>query len=163
MIEKGKWKGFQVGESSGTFCKRCGDQKVIYAKSGGYGQLSCPSCVLSDTKRSRKRNPVSHYFSTRTSTYRARAKRRGLECDLTREYLESIATKHCPVLGTRLIYGAERQSDNSASLDRIDNSKGYVEGNVVWLSDKANRMKNNATPNELRKFAKWVADEYGGV
>jgi hypothetical protein len=57
----------------------------------------------------------------------------------------------CPVFPwIRLEFrvGAERQ-DNSPSLDRIDNTKGYVKGNVRIVSWRANRLKGNATDEEL--------------
>jgi len=45
---------------------------------------------------------------------------------------------------------------SSPSLDKIIPSLGYVVGNVQWLSKKANGMKQDASFQELEKFAKWV-------
>jgi hypothetical protein len=46
--------------------------------------------------------------------------------------------------------------DSSPSLDRIDNSKGYVKGNVAVISFRANTLKNNATADELRAIANFM-------
>lgn len=64
-------------------------------------------------------------------------------------YCQNISTGFCPVLGVPLV-------DGNTSIDRIDPSKGYVPGNLQIISSKANRMKNNATVEELRRFAEWV-------
>lgn len=42
------------------------------------------------------------------------------------------------------------------SIDRKDPTKGYIKGNIEIISDKANRMKNNATRDELILFAKEI-------
>jgi hypothetical protein len=88
---------------------------------------------------------------------RARAKKQGLEFNLTEEDIK-IPTK-CPLLGIELFVAEGRKSvkDNSASLDRIDSSKGYVKGNVWVISHKANTMKSNATLEEMKTLVKnWI-------
>lgn len=45
------------------------------------------------------------------------------------------------------------KQDDSYSLDRIDSSKGYIKGNVWVISLRANRIKNDSTPDELRLIA----------
>ena len=90
---------------------------------------------------------------------KARAKEKGLEFNLTRDFLDSIYCTHCPILGHRLSYGGTGKIVNrSATLDRIDNQKGYVIGNIQILSYQANRMKSNATDEELLKFARYILD-----
>ena len=49
---------------------------------------------------------------------------------------------------------------NSPSIDRIDNDKGYIKGNVQVISHKANSMKFTASKEELLKFAEWVKVTY---
>jgi hypothetical protein len=87
---------------------------------------------------------------------RARAKANGIQFSLTRE--DIVIPSLCPILGIPfgpLGRGKGAKSD-SMSLDRIDPAKGYVPGNVQVISQKANRMKNDATAAELRLFAEWV-------
>ena len=45
---------------------------------------------------------------------------------------------------------------NSPSIDRLDNTKGYVKGNVWVISTLANNMKNSAGFKDLHIFADWV-------
>ena len=69
----------------------------------------------------------------------------------------------CPILGIPLfmsIGNGAGGKPNSPALDRIDNSKGYIKGNVMVVSHLANMMKSSANPEELLKFAKWVFMTY---
>lgn len=43
----------------------------------------------------------------------------------------------------------------SPSLDRVDNSLGYIKGNVIIVSMKANAIKNSATVLELEQVARY--------
>ena len=88
---------------------------------------------------------------------RARAKQRGVAFDLT---LEDVSIPDvCPVLGLEIrkgVPGASGGSDNSPSLDRIRPELGYVPGNVVVVSHRANRIKQDATADELELVARWL-------
>jgi hypothetical protein len=88
-----------------------------------------------------------------------RAKSKGLPFSLKETDFE--IPKRCPILDIPLIIGMCRMSDNSPTLDRKKNALGYSRKNVQVVSAKANAMKNNATPKELRKFAAWVTKIYG--
>lgn len=89
------------------------------------------------------------------SQARHRAKARDMDFDIT---LDDIAIpEHCPVLGIKLEAGRGRVHDASPSLDRIDNSLGYVKGNVAVISAKANILKNHASLDEVRKIYDWMA------
>lgn len=103
-----------------------------------------------------------HIASLMTGIKR-RAKNKNIPFDLDLEYLFILAPFNCPVLGTPLAWCEKHDKrgpkNNSPSLDRIDPEKGYVKGNVMWMSQLANAMKNNATKEELKQFANWVLKE----
>ena len=80
--------------------------------------------------------------------------------------IDSVGRKHtsweateypkvCPVLEMKLDWSMNGLQYNSPSLDRIDPTKGYIPGNVMMMSDIANRMKSNATPEQLKQFCRY--------
>jgi hypothetical protein len=93
---------------------------------------------------------------------KGRAKRCGIEFSLERK--DIIIPRYCPLLGCELTNtrGKGRVWTN-ASLDRINPKIGYIKGNVIVMSDLANRMKQNASEEQLVAFALGVLDHYKGV
>jgi len=84
------------------------------------------------------------------------ARRRAREKDLPFSIVEEDIKipDVCPVLGIPLFSGDGHMIDNSPNLDRIIPEKGYVAGNVRVISQRANRIKSNATVEELRAVLK---------
>lgn len=82
---------------------------------------------------------------------RCRAEIKGLEFNISVEDLEW--PEICPLLDIPLNYFADKNGPDSPSLDRKDSSEGYTKENTWVISNKANRIKNDATPEELRKIA----------
>jgi len=67
------------------------------------------------------------------------------------ELSDIMVPTNCPVLGIPLIMGDKYAHDNSPSLDRIIPELGYVKGNIMVISHKANTIKSNANVEELEK------------
>jgi hypothetical protein len=65
----------------------------------------------------------------------------------------------CPILGIPLDYLSDNVSENSASIDQIIPDKGYIPGNVVIISWRANRIKNNGSSDEHFKIAQWLQNK----
>ena len=84
---------------------------------------------------------------------RSRSKKSGLEFDITEDDIDIPDV--CPLLNIPLFVGEGRKSvkSNSASLDRIDSSRGYTKDNVWIISFKANTMKSNSTLDEFVMMA----------
>jgi hypothetical protein len=94
---------------------------------------------------------------------RYRAKKKGIEFNL--ELSDVVIPKVCPVLKIPLSAGSSSGGPRgcSPSLDRVDNTKGYIKGNVQVMSHKANTMKHCANNNELILFANWIKRTYRKV
>ena len=89
---------------------------------------------------------------------RARARHAGVPFELSEEDFEIPPV--CPVLGMVLKPGRGRRGPTEASptLDRITPSRGYVRGNIVVVSWRANRLKSDATMLELETIVRWYRE-----
>lgn len=86
-----------------------------------------------------------------------RARNKNIPFDLTYEHLLAILTEYCPIFKTPFMYGENRGiQDHSPSIDRINSKAGYIVGNVVIISVKANRIKSAYNAKDLYKVADWL-------
>lgn len=85
-------------------------------------------------------------------TAKARAKRKNINFTITLK--DIVIPKKCPLLGIDLVKSSGKAKFNSPSLDRIDNTKGYIPGNVWVISYRANKLKNDASLGELELLVK---------
>lgn len=84
---------------------------------------------------------------------RKRARETGIEFDLTAADVAYPANGRCPVFDVPMI----RRTPYAPSLDRMDNSKGYVRGNVTVMSWRANHLKSDGTAEEHKRLTEWMA------
>jgi len=96
--------------------------------------------------------------------YRDNAKNRNIEFKISIEYLWDVFLKQnrkCALSQEISIFSSKQaktiKDEQTASLDRIDSSKGYIEGNVQWIHKKINKMKADLEVNEFIQFCKNIA------
>lgn len=85
---------------------------------------------------------------------------RNIEFDLDQQYLDDLYIKQnfkCALTGES-IYITNKQSGYTASLDRVDSSKGYIKGNVCWVHKDVNFMKSNLSLDRFYKLSKMALD-----
>ncbi len=86
------------------------------------------------------------------------AKKRNIIFDLTMSDLNNLSFPlTCPVLNIPLTFNTGCAKDNSYSIDRIDSTQGYTIENIVVVSNRANRLKSDATSEELKFLAEFYA------
>lgn len=58
--------------------------------------------------------------------------------------------------GAPLHWHTDRKDESAAELDRLVPALGYVKGNVAFISRRINRLKNDATLQELERLVEWL-------
>jgi hypothetical protein len=101
-------------------------------------------------------------FQNALSQARLRAQRLGLPFTLKESDL--VVPEVCPVLGIPIVVAVGEYlaggcpRDNSPSLDRLRPEEGYTPENVRVISNRANRIKQDATSDELFRVACWMKE-----
>lgn len=84
------------------------------------------------------------------------AKKRGIPFELTLTDLNNLSFPiTCPITNLPLSHNRGQQQDNSYSIDRIDSNLPYRADNIVVISNRANRIKNDGTLEEIEKLAEF--------
>lgn len=139
-------------------CSSCQKEKAqseFYKNRNGFYKY-CKSCYMERNKGYQEDYRTKNRFAIRVRACRARAKEKGLAFDLTEGHLREIWTDVCPVFNTPLDIQALKNSPQHAELDRIIPELGYVNGNVAWLSQRANRIKDDAKLEDLERLVEWL-------
>lgn len=111
---------------------------------------NCKTCSAKQDRARRQQN----YTRSMWQNAKYRASQKGLEFTITEADIQIPDT--CPVLGIPLNVSNVGRQYNSPSLDRIDNSKGYTPSNIQVISWRANHIKNDSSPKELRRILAYM-------
>ncbi|CAB4167489.1 hypothetical protein UFOVP858_35 [uncultured Caudovirales phage] len=98
-------------------------------------------------------DPKPQWVTYAMSNAKRRSKEIGVEYSLTREEITAVFPDMCPLLGTPFVFSQGKTLPESPSLDRKDSSKGYTPDNIWVISAKANRIKSDATTDEITMVA----------
>jgi hypothetical protein len=120
------------------------DKKQYYLQKGKEYRITHPEYSQAWDK--------NHVAATILRRIKSRAKSIGVPFDL--EEHDIVIPEFCPALGIKLEFHDYRQH-NSPSIDRIIPNKGYVKDNIVIVSSLANRIKTDATVEQLSQVAEF--------
>lgn len=109
--------------------------------------------LYESSRKVRFKNDPQHYL---WYVARTRARQKGIKFTITKD--DITIPEVCPILELPLLKG-DGYLPNAMSLDRVDNAKGYVPGNVRVISRKANLMKSSLTLDVLEKLIKYIKNE----
>ena len=174
---------------SGSEARKSGEHKYFTGNPCKYGHIApryahngqCIQCgklagsAARDTPEGKlyekeyyKRIRVERAEQIILNSAKGRARKRGTSCTITQQDILDVWPKDglCPILGIELKHnydGTGGYSFDSPSLDCINPALGYVLGNIVIMSQKANMLKGNEiNPEVFRKIATWLETNLKG-
>ena len=116
-----------------------------------------PEKAKAKVKKWRQQNPRQ----TLLISARSRAQKKAMIFELTLDDIPDIPAV-CPIAQIELKARPDGKMgpwDFSPTLDRIDDSKGYVPGNVRVISHRANRWKSNMLVEDVERLLKYMQGE----
>jgi hypothetical protein len=127
------------------------------------GRCSCKKCkALEDAKKFGYQDIRQHHWYN----IEKHAYKRNLEFNISMEYaweLYEKQDKKCALSGMPIIFAKNKvghtRGETTASLDRIDSKKGYIENNVQWLHKWINTMKMDFEQEEFIEFCRLITEQ----
>ena len=168
-ISRIKEKGKRVKVFANCQCD-CGNKKRIFASSIKRGSSGSCGCDKSRYIKTSGKNSVLYkgyeeISGKRWGNIKEGARQRNLTFNITLQYAWDLfekQNKKCSLSGVPLYFGRanHKQSEATASIDRIDSSKGYIEGNIQWVHKSINIMKNALSNDIFISFCHEVSKKH---
>lgn len=141
------------------YCRACVSEQ--YSKwSQGPGYEKRQEKAKAAKREFKEANPKMAWCRQAKNAAQRRSVQKGWTNHLTVDWLYDNAPDVCPLLGIPLRYDRVVMGEDSPAVDRIDNDAPYVPENCWIISCKANRIKTNATVDEIemvaRNFRKFI-------
>jgi hypothetical protein len=163
-------EGFQHEDRCWKYLLRCDCGNVSFERSLPKLQkgrrLTCGKVGCEYFHAIKKKNGRSFKFTghediygSRWSLWRISAEKRGLKFSITPKYAWTIFEQQkraCALSGQPIQFGNAWNKSCSASLDRIDSSKGYIRGNIQWLHKDVNIMKRELSDEQFINICQQV-------
>ena len=109
---------------------------------------NCPKCKDFSGDNNSSWKGIGDISGSYYANKKSQAKHRKIEFTVTHEYLWRLFVSNggrCSLSNRQLSFEKSHSkaihNQGTASLDRIDSSKGYIEGNVQWIHKDINYMK----------------------
>jgi hypothetical protein len=147
-----------------SICEICGN---VFLNRRSHQLKTCsPKCHRERVTKKQKvylYSNIEQYLNKLIHGRRFIAKKRGMEFSITRDYLLKLyhdQNGKCRATGQILKIPTEVDSKTpwTVSIDRIDNNKGYIKGNVQLVSQIYNLCKNIWSEDDVLEFCKCVLD-----
>jgi hypothetical protein len=135
---------------------RCDCGRVVQIRPSLLGYNRTNNCGCAPRGKWQGVGQVSKTYFHRTAR---NARVRGLDFQVSLSYLANLYEKQegkCALTGLPIPFGKRTAHQSEASLDRVDSTKGYVEGNVQWVHKDVNKMKMDFTTERFLELCALV-------
>jgi|15BtaG_2_1085339.scaffolds.fasta_scaffold01310_12 hypothetical protein len=144
-------------------CGKCQEftRRVLIAKATvSRNTICCNDCkssrLLGNQNGLKYDNDIDRHTAIVYSNYKSKCKKKGWDFELSFDQFKSFVTKDCWYCGlepsnnrSRQTGGASYSRRSLSGIDRIDNSKGYVEGNCRTSCEDCNLAKRGLTTSQF--------------
>jgi hypothetical protein len=123
------------------------------------GKTSCGCDKDREAKHSRMYRGYEGISGQYFGRIRCAAKKRGIAFEISMKYIWDLFLEqkgHCAFSGVPLTIS--KSYGFTASLDRINSSEGYIEGNLQWVHKSLNLFKQNLTDQDFLFWCEKVTD-----
>ena len=149
------------------FKTNSGNRQFFFDDGGEQRVSVCYSCDYKANKDRYSRydkkvaqgKTIRHKILSNFQTWKMKCRKRGWKFNLSSDFLVELWNKQggkCFYTGEELTLDRLRRIGDSASLDRIDSTRGYTKDNVVWTSRFVNTSKGQRNFDEFISFCRTV-------
>jgi hypothetical protein len=153
----------------------CGEKRAV--RNYWLNNSLSKGCGCTNVKERFKSKCVGDLSASYYTSFKSSRVIKGIFFDneITMEFLWDLflkQNKKCAISGIDIVLNTRWSEQNkgkfteiiqTASLDRIDNSKGYTKNNVQWVHKDINFMRGGLAVNDFVFFCKKVAENYFNI
>lgn len=134
----------------------CGAEVNVLGRYLGNGDTRSCGCLAKGAAHNR--DAVGQITLSFWTPIVKQARVRGIPFQIEREYAWSLyeqQARRCALSGVPIVFSTnirDQRGTHTCSLDRVENDRAYVVGNVQWVHKRINIMKNVSTQDD---FVAW--------
>jgi hypothetical protein len=121
-----------------------------------YLESHCRQCEVDIHKEYKKNLKETDPIRCRHAYLNYDKNKRACETRVTLQHLRDVWTGKCAINGSEIHFNLEGKHPQSAEVDKIIPSEGYVDGNVQWVSCRMNVLKGDGALEDFEQIISYL-------
>ena len=130
--------------------------KVVAGTERVYLESHCRQCEIDIDKAYRENLKATDPILWRHRCLYNDRKKRTCDTTVTLQHLRDLWTGQCAINGTNISFDVEPSDPQAAEVDKIVPSKGYVDGNIQWVSCRMNVLKGDGALEDFEQIISYL-------